>query len=172
MTDSEYNRLILAHQSSLYAFIRSMVPSHVSVDDILQETNITLLHKENAYETGTNFKAFAFQVARFKILSSFRDAERDGWLLVDSELSDQLLHEMAEHPVANAWAQDALRRCLEQLPERHLELIRQRYWNGDTLRDIAARQHRTEGGLQQLFFRIRQRLKECIEFRAEHPDLP
>lgn len=163
MANKEYYQLILSHQSSLYAFIRSLVPAHVSVDDILQETNLTLMDKEDTFELGTDFKSYAFKIARFKVLSQFRDSKRNSWLLVDSELSEELISNLSSHPLSEPHAQEALRRCLKKLPENHRQLVEQRYWIGHSLKKIAKAMKRSEGSLQQLFFRIRQQLKSCIE---------
>ena len=87
----EYIQLVINHQSSLYAFIQTLVPGDSSIDDILQETNLTLCAKEANFEKGSNFRAFAFSIARFKVLSHLRDKKRHQWLLADSDLCEELM---------------------------------------------------------------------------------
>jgi RNA polymerase sigma-70 factor (ECF subfamily) len=159
----EFNQLVITHQSSLYAFIQSLVPGDSSVDDILQETNITLCAKEANFEKGSNFKAFAFSVARFKVLSHLRDKKRHQWLLADSDLCEELTENMIQQPVSQAPAQDHLRRCLNNLPDQQRQLMEKRYREGYSLRELSKIHKRTEGSLQQLFHRLRKLLRECIE---------
>lgn len=159
----EFTQLVITHQSSLYAFIQSLVPGDSSVDDILQETNITLCAKEANFEKGSNFKAFAFSVARFKVLSHLRDKKRHQWLLADSDLCEKLMENMIQQPASQASAQNHLRRCLNKLPEQQRQLIEKRYREGYTLRELSKIHKRTEGSLQQLFHRLRNILRDCIE---------
>ena len=159
----EFTQLVITHQSSLYAFIQSLVPGDSSVDDILQETNITLCAKEASFEKGSNFRAFAFSVARFKVLSHLRDKKRHRWLLADSDLCDELIENMAQQSVSQVPAQDHLRRCLNKLPSRQRQLLEKRYREGFTLRELSKMNNKSEGSLQQLFHRLRKLLRDCIE---------
>ena len=159
----EYIQLVINHQSSLYAFIQSLVPGDSSVDDILQETNITLCAKETNFEKGSNFRAFAYSVARFKVLSHLRDKKRHQWLLADSDLCEELMENMMQTPASQAPAQDHLRRCLNKLTDHQRQLMGKRYREGYTLRELSKINKRTEGSLQQLFHRLRNLLRDCIE---------
>ena len=159
----EFTQLVISHQSSLYAFIQSLVPGDSSVDDILQETNITLCAKEADFEKGSNFRAFAFSVARFKVLSHLRDKKRHQWLLTDSELCEELMDTMIQHPASELAAQDKLRHCLTKLPSQQRQLMEKRYREGYTLRELSMAHKRSEGSLQQLFHRMRTFLRNCIE---------
>ena len=159
----EFTQLVISHQSSLYAFIQSLVPGDSSVDDILQETNITLCSKEANFEKGSNFKAFAFSVARFKVLSHLRDKKRHQWLLADSDLCEELMENMILQPASQAPAQEHLRHCLNKLPDQQRQLVEKRYREGYNLRELSKINKRTEGSLQQLFHRLRKLLRDCIE---------
>lgn len=172
MTDSKrntaapsgvYMQLVTNHQASLYSFIRSLIPHGATVEDLLQETNLTLWEKASEFEAGTNFRAFAFSIARFKVLSHLRDQKRKHWLLVDSELCDELLDRFVNEPSAEPAAQEILRRCLEKLPADRRDLIRRRYADGRSVRDLARMEGKKEGALQQIFFRLRKILRDCIE---------
>ncbi len=159
----EYMQLVTNHQAVLYSFIRSLVPHSAAVDDVLQETNLTLWEKAADFEDGTNFRAFAFAIARFKVLSHLRNQKRTHWLLVDSELCDELLDRFVNQPTAEPAAQEFLRRCLEKLPADRQDLIRRRYADGYSVRELAKMEGQKEGALQQVFYRLRKALRECIE---------
>lgn len=51
-------------QGMIAAYVRSLLPFHPDYMDVVQEVNITLWRKQRQFRPGTNFKAWAFQIAR------------------------------------------------------------------------------------------------------------
>src|SRR5438876_4957436 len=68
---------LTAVQSSLWAYVFSLLPEHVAAQDVLQETNLTLWRKASDFQPGTSFLAWACQVAYFHVLSHRRRVRRD-----------------------------------------------------------------------------------------------
>src|SRR5688572_23735554 len=89
----EFVRELTNHQSSMLAYVRSLAPGNSGARDLLQEVNITLWQKREAFELGTNFKAWAFQTIRYHILNHRRRLISQGWLIFD----DDLIERMAPH---------------------------------------------------------------------------
>jgi RNA polymerase sigma-70 factor (ECF subfamily) len=160
--DVEYLQLVTRHQPAIYGYIRSLAPA-ADIEDILQETNLVLWEKSASFEPGSNFKAFAFRIAHFKTLEALRSQRRRHWLVFDSDLLESIAERQAEVDRLAENQQAALRRCLLNLsPEEH-RLIQSRYTHRKTVREIARDTGRSEGALQQLFFRLRNSLRTCIE---------
>lgn len=65
MKEGEYLLKIAEYQKRLRAFIRSLHYFNDEVDDILQETNITLLKKRKDFDLSKEFKPWAFGIARW-----------------------------------------------------------------------------------------------------------
>jgi SAM-dependent methyltransferase len=86
VAEEEFVAELTAHQSSLRAFILSLMPGESDVDDVLQRTNITLWRKRETFTLGTNFRAWAFEVAKWNVRSTFKDKKRKHWLVFDEEL--------------------------------------------------------------------------------------
>jgi len=164
MTDHhlEYLQLVTRHQASIYGYLRTIAPG-APLEDILQEVNIVLWNRAADFELGTNFKAFAFRIAHLKALEALRAAKRREWLVFDSDLLDSISQRQEE--TSNDDSQAALRECLGSLDEDERKLLHQRYTARQTVRDIARADGRTEGALQQVFFRLRNHLRACIEQR-------
>jgi RNA polymerase sigma-70 factor (ECF subfamily) len=164
MTDHhlEYLQLVTRHQAAIYGYLRTIAPG-APLEDILQEVNIVLWNRATDFELGTNFKAFAFRIAHLKALEALRAAKRRDWLVFDSDLLDSIAHSHEEN--ADNDSQAALRECLGSLDEDERKLLHQRYTARQTVRDIARTDGRTEGALQQVFFRMRNHLRACIEQR-------
>lgn len=157
-------QLVTRHQASIYGYIRSLAPG-ADIEDILQETNLVLWDKAASFEEGTNFKAFAFRIAHLKTLEALRSARRRHWLVFDSDLLDEIAARQTPSAGEDDGQQAALRHCLESLKPDERELIHARYSQGRAVREIASEKVRTEGAMQQLFFRIRASLRHCIEQR-------
>jgi len=158
----EYLQLVTRHQAAIYGYIRSIAPG-IDTEDALQETNIILWEKADQFELGTNFKAFAFRIAHLKTLESLRQQKREHWLQFDTDLLEAIAGYQIEEASLAPGRQHALRNCLEKLDDNERELVHQRYTQQQTVRSIAQNREQSEGSLQQIFFRIRNNLRSCIE---------
>ena len=74
---ADFETLIETHQSALRGFILSLVADCSAAEDILQETNLVAWRKAADFESGSNFRAWAFRIAHFQILSYRQKVSRD-----------------------------------------------------------------------------------------------
>lgn len=155
-------QLLTAHQSVLYAYIRSLLPDSEAVQDVLQETNLVLWRRSEEFEAGTNFVAWACKVAYFQVLAFYRDHKRDS-MVFNVELVSMLAKQNEEKLAGSHDLQRVLSRCLAKLPDQSRRLIQQRYAVGGSVQAIAAEQGRSVGAVSQTLYRIRQLLQECVQ---------
>ncbi|MFK7778995.1 MAG: sigma-70 family RNA polymerase sigma factor [Gimesia sp.] len=155
-------QLLTAHQSMLYAYIRSLLPDSQAVQDVLQETNMVLWRRSAEFEVGSNFVAWACKVAYYQVLAFYRDNKRDS-LVFNVELVSMLAKQNEEKLAGSHDLQRVLSRCLSKLPEQSRRLIQQRYASGGSVQTIAAEQGRSVGAVSQTLYRIRQLLQECVQ---------
>lgn len=162
----EYLQLVTRHQAAILGYIRSIAPG-APAEDILQEVNLVLWSKADHFEPGGHFKAFAFRIAHLKTLEALRADKRRRWLVFDSDLLEAIArrHEDADDRRSDDHAQRALRECMTALDPADRELLHRRYTRRETVRDISRDDTRSEGALQQVFFRLRAQLRTCIERR-------
>jgi RNA polymerase sigma-70 factor (ECF subfamily) len=159
---AEFVGLIARHQAALHAFIISLMPGMDGVDDVLQETNLVLWEKRGAFEEGTNFRAWACQIARFKVMKHRRKMANLGYQVLDDDLADMLAVECAVETEELDTRMDALRKCLGRLQEKERELIEHRYFSNAGLEEFAMKRGQTAETLRVSLFRIRAGLKKCI----------
>lgn len=153
---------IARHQSRLRAFLRCLLVGPGDVDDVLQEINAVLWEKRDDYQPGTDFWAWASQIARFKVLNYARKQRRDR-LVFDESLLEQLAI-VAERRLQDLdHRHEALDHCLQQLPPPQRQLIDLRYASGQTVELIAESIGRPPGSIRQTLYRIRAALQACIE---------
>lgn len=149
--------LLTAAQPVLYARIRALLPCREAAADVLQETNLTLWRKRGEFVPGTNFLAWASQVARYHVLNQ-RRAGRRGPVLFD----DGLLAALADRQATADLHVDALRRCLDRLPAEDRDLLLRRYRPGGSVQEMAAELGQSANAVSQLLFRLRERLLRCM----------
>jgi RNA polymerase sigma-70 factor (ECF subfamily) len=166
----EFVALITRHQVALLAFLLSIIPSQQDAEDILQRTNIVLWRKRDQFQPGTNFKAWAFTVARWESLAFLKERKRSNWLVFNDELTSIVSERLASIPDADLQTQpQALAECLARLSETNRRLILDRYQTGRSIKECAERAGRSEQGLRVTLHRIRTALRHCITRRQPNP---
>ena len=161
MTEA-YLRLLGQHDRWLAAYVYSLVARAADADDILQEVKLTLWKHFGKFEQGTNFRAWARQIATHQILN-YRRAEKRR---PNSELEDAFIEAVASEidrrsEVFDRRA-DALRQCLHKLPDAHRKIVVWRYYEDCGVEEIAAKSERTVEAVYRLLSRIRAVLNECV----------
>lgn len=160
----QFVQLLTAEQDSLLRYIATLLGDVNDANNVLQQTNIVLWRKADDFEAGTSFRAWARKVAYFQTLAFIRDQKRDK-LVFDEVLVQQLATEQKIEDEDER--QIALRRCLEELPENSLDILRMRYAPGGSIRSIALKHKMNEGAVKMSLVRIRRSLVQCIESKLE-----
>lgn len=160
-TSDDFVRLLTASQPGLYACILSLLPDRTAAQDLLQETNVTLWHKADDFEPGTNFMAWAARIARYHVLNYRRKSKRDR-LVFDEQLIGELCSRQEDRVEDITRYSARLQECLEKLPADHRELLSKRYSPGGSVQELAASRGQSAGAVSQLLYRIRESLLNCL----------
>ena len=153
--------LLTATQPSLYACILALLPDRAAARDLLQETNLTLWHKADDFEAGTNFLAWACRIARYHILNHRRRTQRER-LVFDDELFAELADRQAARVEEFDFHGAALRACVDKLPTMQRQLVEQRYAPGGSVQRIAEAEGKSVGAISQTLYRVRETLLNCV----------
>lgn len=122
MVEEDLIVLLTTHQSRLFAYILSLMGEPNQALDVLQETNLTLWRKAKELRPGSNFTAWALQVAYYQVLAC-RQRQRRDRLVFDDDLVAQLSQEAASDQGEFLHRQTTLGDCLKKLNSRHAALI-------------------------------------------------
>jgi len=160
--EEEFVMLITRHQAALTGFLCSLLGNRTAGDEVLQETNLVLWKKREDFEGGTNFKAWAFKIARFQALAFLKREKRRPEFTFGEEVIEKLTVEAESTFVESDDREIALDTCLEKLPNEDRELIRDHYYSGLSMADHADQAGRSVGALRQVLYRIRNTLRLCI----------
>ena len=167
MTDSESEARIVALladlQLPLLCYVRSLIPESSTARDVAQNASATIWQKRSEFQLGTNFKAWAFSIARFEVLNFRKQQARDARLVFDGELVETIAGELAADPLSVSSRHEALQSCLQKLRPRDRDLLLHRYSNGGTLNSYAQVVGRSVGGLKVTLHRLRNALLACIQ---------
>lgn len=168
--DAVFDRLVTEHQQRIYYFIRSMVFNPEDAKDTLQDVNMVLYRKKENYEPGTNFKAWAFTIARFECLSYLSRYKKKQWTTLDTGLLESLA-DGAEEKASDVddWLA-ALKQCVLKLSDEAKFLIQSRYQQRLPLEHTAQQLQTSIGAIKQKLFRARKQLKECVMRRLKREE--
>lgn len=163
LSEADFMRLFLRHESVLRCAARSMLSDWSIVDDCLQEAGITMWQKIDQLEDEDGFLPWARVIVRFKCRSAINSASRDRLVLSDDAIRliardlDSLDRESYESSMA------ALRGCLDRLPSHQRELVLAPYRSGELVEDIAERVGKTANALYKQLGRLRGKLSNCVQ---------
>jgi RNA polymerase sigma-70 factor (ECF subfamily) len=157
--------LFVQHTSALRGFILALLPDFSRVDDILQETFLTVTRKAAEFEPGSNFIGWACAIARFKVLEAGRNRGRTQPL--SGEVLDALC---ASEPEPEERGEEKLRllaECLQRLPPASRRAVELRYQQAHKPAEIARQIGWTAEAVYVALSRARAALRTCIEGKLE-----
>lgn len=153
----------------LMAFIRAMVRDNQAAEDIFQEVWLRLDDALKREVEIANIPAWCRGVARNLILHHWRDLKKMKFV-ADEELLNLVATAFEEHdPAQSYWRarENALRGCMERLPERSRHILSLRYDSGLSLAAVAERLDRTVTAVTKLLSRVRQLLRDCVNEKLQ-----
>jgi RNA polymerase sigma-70 factor (ECF subfamily) len=154
-------RAFTTHEPAVRAYVRRLVPLRADADDVMQEVSVVLWEKFDSFRERSDFKAWAFGVARFEVLAWLRDKGRDR-LVLDDEVVSKLAEESAADEPRLARQREALEACMEKVPHAQRELMMEAYQPDARIQSVAERSGRTVPGFYQWLHRMRRALLDCV----------
>lgn len=154
-------QLVTQYQQRLQLFIASLVSNRADADEILQETNLILWRKFDEFRPGSDFRAWAFQVA-YNRVKAFHERHGRDRLRFGPEITERLAT-IAASAVERPSEIDALVLCKERLNAQDRDLIERRYEPGATVASVAADVGRSVAAVYKAVVRIRRVLYECVQ---------
>lgn len=156
----------LRAQHLLGGFIRMHVHDYNMAEDVMQDVARQASANFDQYDPNKPFLAWLFGIARQRIAEHFRVQKRKP-LIFSSEVVDAFVTEaVALQPEVNERI-EALRLCLENLPDRHRLAMELRYDRKQTSEQIAEQLGGNAVSIDSTLYRVRSALKQCIRKRME-----
>lgn len=160
---SEFIRLFSLHTSSIYTYIRVLIPNRPDAEDIFQETSQTLWEKFEEYTHGpdSGFRAWALRIAQNKVLDYRRRELRRRKLFRDE--TQLMLDQVALAAMDSLDLRlEPLNDCYRKLSEDDRQLLVARYRVGEAVENIAAQMGRSVHQVYRALRRIHGALFDCV----------
>jgi RNA polymerase sigma-70 factor (ECF subfamily) len=156
--------LMTRHQRQIFSYIYALVPNRHDAEDLLQETSVVICEKFNDFEEGTDFVAWACQIAYWRIRYSRQKYARSK-VIFDQEIVDAIAQTASEMVAEMDERHVALGHCLQKLHPRDRELLLVRYESGCGVEEAARRSGRTLKTAYKALSRLRKLLLDCVTTR-------
>lgn len=134
---------------------------HDDSEEIFQLTCLVLWQKFSQFDQSGSFAAWACRIAHFEMLK-LRESKRRIKLLSD-EAIDALAAAALPISAEINERRTAISTCLRKLPMSDHDLIRQRYFDGSSVSEIAARLDRSTHAIYRELSRVHGVLSRCVE---------
>jgi len=172
--EDAWSTLVNTTLRPIYRLCASYAPSAAEAEELTQEVYFKLWENLHRYNTGSNFMAWAWRVAKNLIIDSYRRARREreaAWL--DPEILDRLPgsdnpHEQAERRQRLSLIGVALR----QLDEELASLVLMRDFAGMSYQEIAAALDLPLGTVKSRLNRARMELAIGVRRRLQIRAVP
>src|SRR3954464_15673776 len=130
--------LMTRHQRQIFAYIYTLVPDRHDAEDLLQETSLVICEKFDDFTPGTDFVAWACQIAWWRIRYSRQKFARSK-VVFDDDILEAVAKTAASLQEELDERHEALGTCLQKLTPRDRELILTRYEAGNGVAEAARR---------------------------------
>lgn len=155
------HKLFLKHAAELRGFILALLPDSELAGDVLHDVFLLVTAKADSFQEGTNFLAWTKSMVRLKVLEAAR-ARRVGSQWLSVEVIEGLCDSMPEQAVDDCRL-DAIRICLQQLPQRAKTLVDLRYRLECKPAEIARRIGWQARSVYVELSRARDMLRQCLQ---------
>ena len=161
--DTFTSRWILIKES-LDAYVRSLTNDENMIDEILQLTSITLFEKYSRRNINNEyFKYIAFNIAKKKYfnLARKKSRRRNKEKPLDALYTTYNV-KLSTESLFSQLIQDEVFRLVDDLPEYEKRLIRLRFYEGLSYKEMSVILNKSEGALRTSVWRITNQLHDVI----------
>lgn len=153
--------LMTQHQRRIFAYIHALVPTRADAEDLLQETSLVIVEKFHEFRPGTDFVAWAFQIAWWRVRAARQKFAR-AKVVFDDEVLEAVAATAATMHEEVSERHEALARCLQKLHPRDRDLLLTRYEPGCGVEEAAQRSGRSIEAAYKALARLRKLLFDCV----------
>lgn len=158
----EFVDLLARSSRPVYAFIMSLLRRAEDTEEVYQEVCRTLWEKFEQFQSGTNFTAWACEIAYLKV-QEFRRRSRRLPALFSDVFVEAVEQEFAAEIEEVQRRYTALQDCLEKLTDRDRSLVARRYGGSISPALLAVEEARSVSAIHKALTRIHRALHDCID---------
>jgi RNA polymerase sigma-70 factor (ECF subfamily) len=156
--------LMTRHQRQIFGYLCALVPNRADAEDLLQETSLVICEKFDDFKEGTDFVAWACQIAWWNVRRARQKFARSKVVFDDDvveAVADTAVTMLAEIDQRH----EALAHCMQRLHPRDRDLLITRYEPGGGVEAAAQRSGRSMEAAYKALARLRKMLHDCVTHR-------
>lgn len=157
---TRFLKVHMAHQRALFSYLLAAVRDPQNAEDLLQQVTLVLWKKFETYRPEIHYLAWAFGIARREVADFFRSRGRQERPL-PLEILDSVAPELEREELSAETR--ALSDCIEKLPDPLRELLRLRYQEGQSLKQLSESLGQTLSAINMRIVRVRRSLLDCTQ---------
>jgi RNA polymerase sigma-70 factor (ECF subfamily) len=159
-------QLVMRYEVTIRSYAARVAPRPDMAEDVAQDAFVQALRSLDRFQEGADFGLWVRGIVRNIARQAWDRLYRDRKIARDSlaEYVEKLAGRYdadEDEDVKNRYL-DALRRCLERLSEKSMELVKLRYHLGMKCADIADRIDTSNAAVKMALLRVRNALRKCI----------
>ena len=158
-----YERCLIGLTMELRAYVLARAGDVPWVDDVVQETLLSIHDARHTYDAQRSFAAWFYAIARNRLIDGFRLAAR--------RRTREITMELLPDPIAvvpDPGERDVLEKALARLPRRQRHIITAMKFDGESVRDIAVRTGMTESAVKVMAHRGYKLLRRLLVAGGSH----
>ncbi len=163
LTEQDILQTLMKWRTRMSAAAWVVVRDAHAAEDIFQNVALKAMTREVSFETASALLSWAFITARREGIDWLRRHRRVSTCL-DAEVLELLELEWQARPAhASGERIEALRDCLESVPEVSRRLLKLRYFDGYSCEEVADQMGLGLNAIYKRVSRLHESLKDCIE---------
>lgn len=142
--NAAFDLLLNRHKNKLYNYILSIVKDEDQADDIFQDTFVKAITtiRQGRYSDQGKFGAWISRIARNLVIDTFRQDKAEASVSTDDTNYDilnrrELSEGTVEDLLIDLQIEDDIRKLVEELPEEQRKVLKMRYYNDLSFKEIA-----------------------------------
>ncbi|MBA2114143.1 sigma-70 family RNA polymerase sigma factor [Bremerella alba] len=159
--NEEFGRLFAGVEGRLRRYVEAMVPKAGDVDDVMQETAISLMRKYDQYDPELPFFNWACRFAQFAVKRHRSRAMANRYQFSEAAI-DAIAAEYPHHQQRSEERRRALSDCLASLHDKDRRLVELRYFSDETVDSLSQKIEEPVARLYRSLSRIRKALASCV----------
>ena len=151
------------HRSEIMATILAMIRDYDAAEEVFQDTALEIERSKEKFRKGADFVPWARGIARNMVRRHYAAKARQP-ATVPMEALEYLADVVEKESEGLAWEAEraALRRCMDQLPERNRRIMEMKFGENLRGRAVATRLSLSEKSIRTIICRIKEELRRCI----------
>jgi len=164
-----FRELVKAYGPGMRVYLSGRLSDKPMVDDLMQEIFVAVYWNLKTYDGVSDPQLWVRAITRNKLMSYLRThySQKNSVNTLKVKIEEALLNEMECFSANESEVVYRLKSCLKKQSDSVGSLLQSRYFEGESVINIASRLNTTVSAISSELYRVRKQLKLCIEQESE-----